>query len=159
MLGRITSVPTNATRKFMGNLLFEGVIVENVSTPPSKCADVPLAVPPPRPNLMFSCWLWSEKTAFHLCPSSCWGILKKEIRGIRCFWFSTFLPPKEEEEEKEKHRLFAATCFLLHRCTKRCFFTLFFSYRALLGWKGIGSGKINLLTIPGLINFQFCKSV
>lgn len=79
--------------------------------------------------------------------------LKKWIMGIRCFWFSTFLPPKEEEE---RCRLLAATfpCLSLHQ--QRHFFMLFSSYRAPLGWRWLILGKINLATIPGLINFQFC---
>lgn len=72
VLGRIMSIPPSATRKFMGNLLFEGVIVENVSTPPSKCSDVPFSVPPPLPNLRFSRCFWSQKRAFR------WALLAAE---------------------------------------------------------------------------------
>lgn len=149
VLGRITSIPTNAMRKFMGNSLFERVIVENVSTPPSKCSAVPLAVPPPRPSLMFSCWFWSENAEIHLCPMSCWEIVKYEVMGIMCFWFSTFLPTEDEE----RCRLFAATC-VLHHCTKMFLHVILF-----LGWKGIISGNINFLTMPGLIPFQFWNHI
>lgn len=83
--------------------------------------------------------------------------LLKEIMGIRCFCLFQAFISQNWSRRRGMSCLQPRVSFSI--VALRCFLTLFSSYRASLSWKGIVSGKLNLLTVSGLIIFQFCKSV